>query len=222
MLALLLRYQHVIQLLLLIGLLLFARRAWLAWQGLQSATFRLEEEHARQRLQQSVIGLLVQAGLMLFFFFLTTLPVEPASRMATAEDAGAVVAAETPALTPTPSPSPLEEGLALPESRCDPQSVAIVQPAEGDTVQGEIDIRGTATAPNFGFYKVEFAPAERPLFLTIDVGRQPKVDDVLVQDWDTSLLPPGDYWLQLVVVDNAGNALPPCRIRFTVRAGGNP
>ncbi len=213
MAAWLLRYERFIELVLLIGLLLFARRAWLAWQDLQRATFRLEEEHARQRLQQSVIGMLLSAALMLALF--------TAAALGWSTPAAATPAAATPAATtpggPTATPTPLTEALEAAESRCDPQQVNITAPADGATVQGEVDIRGTATAPNFGFYKVEFAPVDQPLFLTIEVGRTPKQDDVLVQQWDTTLLPPGAYWLQLVVVDNAGNALPPCRVQVDVQ-----
>ncbi len=220
MLSLLLRYDRFLYLLLLVGLLLFVRRAWLAWNDLRSATFRLEEEHARQRLQQSVIGMLLSASLMLFVFMASALSLapEPAAE-ALPPDAAAASTAGTgtpePAGTPTPALPAVEEM----ESQCDPQRVYIAYPEDGGQVTGEIDIRGTAAIENFGFYKVEFAPADQPLFLTIEVGRTPKTDDVLVAGWDTGLLPPGEYLLQLVVVDNAGNPLPPCRVRFRVGGG---
>jgi len=219
MLALLVRYERILYLLLLIGMLLFLRRAWLAWQDLQSATFRLEEEHARQRLQQSVIGMLLSASLMLFIFMASTLGfAAPTVSEPDSSQGAASPAAETGTpvrlLTPTPA-LPAAEEL---ESHCDPQQVFIAYPEDGELVQGEIEIRGTASIENFGFYKVEFAPADQPLFLTIEVGRTPKVNDTLVAQWDTTLLPPGEYLLQLVVVDNTGNPLPPCRVRF--RVGG--
>ncbi|NPA31142.1 MAG: hypothetical protein GXO37_03995 [Chloroflexi bacterium] len=216
MLSLLLRYERFLYLLLLVGLLLFIRRAWLAWNDLRSATFRLEEEHARQRLQQSVIGTLLSATLMLFLFMASALggaspaPAEPVPQSAATPGTGTPPAALD---TPTPALPAVEEM----ESRCDPQRVFIAYPEDGAEIQGEIDIRGTASIENFGFYKVEFAPADQPLFLTIEVGRVPKVDDVLVQAWDTTMLPAGEYLLQLVVVDNTGQPLPPCRVRVRVK-----
>ncbi len=208
------RYDRFIYLILLISLLLFIRRGWRAWQDLQSATFRLEEEHARQRLQQSVWGAFISAGLMMAVFALSALGLAmtaPAAAPQATAPANATPAEGTPQATPT-----VALNLTQVPSQCDPQHNAITFPEDGTQVEGEIDIRGTARIENFGFYKVEFAPVEQPLFLTIDVGRTPKVDDVLVQGWNTDLLPTGEYWLQLVVVDNAGNPQPPCRVRFRV------
>ncbi len=217
MLSLLVRYDRFLYLLLLVGLLLFMRRAWLAWNDLRSATFRLEEEHARQRLQQSVMGMLLSASLMLFVFMVSALSLSPPTAPTSlASDLTPLpLGTGTPAApeaTPTPALPALEEM----ESQCDPQHVFIAYPQDGAQVRGEIDIRGTAAIENFGFYKVEFAPADQPLFLTIEVGRTPKTDAVLVAGWDTDLLPPGEYVLQLVVIDNAGNPWPPCRVRFQV------
>ena len=114
------------------------------------------------------------------------------------------------------TPTPLPTAEPNPEA-CVPGEVDITEPRDGDTVQGEIQIRGSASIPNFAFYKVEFAPKGTALFLTIKAGREPKVDDVLVETWDTALLDPGEYLLQLVVVDTAGQAKPPCRILIHVQ-----
>jgi hypothetical protein len=79
-------------------------------------------------------------------------------------------------------------------------------------LQGSVEVRGTVDVSNFGFYKIEYARAEEELWLTIQAGRNIVRDGVLVEAWDTSRLPTGGYVLQLIVINNAGQELEPCRI----------
>ena len=77
---------------------------------------------------------------------------------------------------------------------------------------------GSADIDNFGFYKFEVARAEEELWLTIQVGRAIVEAGVLLETWDTSRLPVGDYALQLIVTDNEGEELAPCRIPVRIEA----
>jgi hypothetical protein len=78
-----------------------------------------------------------------------------------------------------------------------------------------VDIQGTASVPNFGFYKYEVAPLNSDTWATISAGRDVVVAGSLGK-WDTTALTPGDYQLRLVVTDNQGKSLPPCVILIRV------
>jgi hypothetical protein len=93
----------------------------------------------------------------------------------------------------------------------------ISEPKDGDTISGVVVVRGTADIPNFGFYKYEIARPGETVWLSINAGEQPVREDVL-GEWVTSVLPPGDYNLRLVVADNQGKFLPACIIQVRVIA----
>ncbi len=90
-------------------------------------------------------------------------------------------------------------------------------PESGSTIRDVINIIGTANTQNFGFYKYETAPVNDPTWLTIQAGNTIVTNDVL-GPWDTTRLSPGEYYLRLVVVDNAGESLPPCTVQVRVEA----
>ena len=215
-------YELGVYLLLGLAFLLYLRRMIQAWRVWQGALFGLEREEAERRLRSAFLGVILSAGLMLTTFALVTfatpaqtgpvpLPTATLDLLATPLTETASAATPTPQGTPTPLPTP-----ALDTGGCVPDQVFIASPQTGDTISGEVTIEGTANIPNFGFYKVEFAPANEALFLTIGVGRVPRVQEPLIEGWDTSGIPPGDYIIQLVVTDNQGEALPPCRVRVRI------
>lgn len=84
--------------------------------------------------------------------------------------------------------------------------VAITSPGEGDTVRGTVEIRGSAVAPSFQFFKVEFGIGPDPSSWSVigDLQYQPVASGRLAS-WDTTLLPDGVYSLQLQVVKADGN-----------------
>ncbi|MFC1463788.1 MAG: hypothetical protein ACFLMY_02955 [Candidatus Brachytrichaceae bacterium NZ_4S206] len=95
---------------------------------------------------------------------------------------------------------------------------AITSPRSGATLRGIVNLRGTATANNFGFYKFELVDprCESSVCFVAD-GKRPVSNGLLLR-WDTRTIPNGNYMLQLVVVDKFGRALPnPPRIRIRVQ-----
>ncbi len=219
-------YEVGVYLLLGIAFLLYLRRMMGAWRALQGALFGLEREEAERRLRHSFLGVVLTLGLGLTTFALVTFAAPTASpvllptpTLDLLQTPGTPPLGETPTPqgTPTPLPTPV-----LDTGGCVPDQVYITSPQTGDTISGEVTIEGTANIPNFGFYKVEFAPADEALFLTIGVGRAPRVNGPLIEGWDTSRIPSGDYFIQLVVTDNQGHALPPCRVRVRIVPPASP
>jgi hypothetical protein len=98
--------------------------------------------------------------------------------------------------------------------------VQIVAPIAGQAFNGPIQVRGTADAPNFAFYKFTLSgPATDDVTQTAgDVVRAPVRDGVLGAIDVTNLLTaPGVYVLGLVVVDNTGNELPHCTVPIVIQ-----
>jgi len=83
-------------------------------------------------------------------------------------------------------------------------------------LQRTAGFRGTATRPGFAYHKFEFRPHDRANWSFLARFEQPVSDGVLME-WDTTTVPPGVYWLRLVVVDNTGNDWPDyAQVRVTV------
>jgi hypothetical protein len=86
-------------------------------------------------------------------------------------------------------------------------SVGISSPAADDTISGAVVITGTATSPNFTYYKVEYS-VDGDTWNPVD-GDAYKHETAVTEDtlvtWDTTVFENGDYWLRAVVVDNTGN-----------------
>jgi len=214
-------YQTLIYLFLAAAFLLYALRGWRAWRRLQDAIFGLEREHAEERLRRSVWGMGLTFFLLLAVFAAATyiapfhsavvLPTPTISLSGTPGVDTLSPAAGLPLETPTPIPPP-----KMNTEGCVPGKIEITQPQSGHTISGEVDIEGSAILPDFGFYKVDIAPQEQALFLTIFASHTPVKNGALVEKWDTAAIPPGDYVLQLVVVDNQGKSLPPCRVRIHI------
>lgn len=123
-------------------------------------------------------------------------------------------------LIPSPTLTPTEEVTATPAAppaACPDANAQILQPGQGAQIRGRVDIRGTASIPNFQFYKVELGLGEHPSRWTTiaDVHRSP-VTNGLLEVWDTSDLPTGSYTLRLVVVDASGNYPDPCQVLIYV------
>lgn len=214
-------YEPLIYIALAIWGLFILRAMFRHWSEWRNSVYGLEREFALRRLVRSTaIGLLVLGFIFAEFFIATfivpSLPaldalatptlnilVTPANTLSSEE-------ATQIALTPViqqPAPSGM--------SGCVPDQIMIDSPAPGERVTGTVTLNGTASIPNFGFYKYEVSSLGSNQWATISAGDIPVTQERL-GDWDTSTLANGDYFLQLVIIDNAGNTLEPCVIAVRV------
>jgi hypothetical protein len=83
----------------------------------------------------------------------------------------------------------------------------ITSPQNNAIVRGQVPILGSATHPQFQFYKVEVAH-EPPIdenFAIIGAIHEEQVVDGQLEVWDTTQVPDGSYTLRLRVVRLDGN-----------------
>ncbi|UYN92084.1 MAG: hypothetical protein KIT70_00970 [Anaerolineales bacterium] len=220
------QYEAVLYFLLGLAGILYFYRFLLAWQEVREAHYGLERQASRERLNQAALmlfGMLVIAvGVFVMVTFVATSL--PAQDLLATPTLSLSMESQTGATTVTPAGDEvLATATALPTvavnpEACIPAQIAITDPEPGASLSGSVSIIGTVDVTNFGFYKFEVARAEEELWLTIQAGRSIIRDDVLVENWDTSRLPTGDYVLQLVVTDSSGSELPPCRVPVRIEA----
>lgn len=201
----------------ILGLFVF-RRMWGAWREWRDAVFTLEREFALWRLVRvTAMGLLVLALFFVEFYIATFIaPSLPASDLMVTPTLDLLVS-PPPTLTgvdPTqvaPPTQPVQSGM----SGCVADQIMITSPKPGEEVKAVVDLIGTASVPNFGFYKYEIAPVGTQSWATVAAEREPKNDELLGK-WNTLSLSNGDYFLRLVITDNVGEALEPCVIAVRV------
>jgi hypothetical protein len=197
------RYEILIYLLLATGGLFTLRGAWRAWNEWRLAVFSLERELALRHLSRQVALLIL---ILLFFcgeFALATFVVP-------ALPSGAMLPTPTLNLLASPVASP------LPSAQGCTTSIRFTQPQNGAELSGNVEIRGTIDVPDFAFYQYEYAPLGSDIWTTIYTGRQ-SGKDISLGNWNTALIPAGEYQLRLVVVDVAGKIQPPCVINVRVK-----
>lgn len=220
-------YQTWIYIILGLALVVYGRLALRGWRANRVAEFGLERERARSgatRAGAMVAWIAAVAGLT----FLTANFLGPA---VPAEDRPTPL--PTVSLLATPNtPAPGEAGpvaTSLPLAVIDPTGcdnilATLTLPIEGAELSGTVAVEGTASIPNFAFYKYEYvelaagSPAPGAVWRAISAGTTPVVDGELGV-WDTTLVVPGDYAFRLVVTDTAGNAPQPCAVRVRVLPG---
>jgi hypothetical protein len=189
---------------------------WNAWREWREAVFSLEREFALQRLRRSTaFGFLV---LLLFFaeFYVAAL-IAPSLPAADAFVTPTLNLLATPVATLPPGTAlPLETpSVQSGMSGCKKDTIMLTSPKPGEVVKGTVTLMGTASLPNFGFYKYEISPVGSGLWTTIAAGSKPVKDGELGK-WDTTALANGDYFLQLVIIDNVGKTIEPCVIAVRV------
>jgi len=204
-----------------LGGLLFIRKFADAWHELRSATFGLERESAQSRLNQSASMLVLLLTMAVTEFILVSfiapsipnaipLPTSTVD-LVTTEEALTPQTNEIGNVTEVPTP------VFAFESTCLPGQVEITSPQNGEEVGGIVEVIGSASIPNFGFYKFEIKRPEDSVWLTIQAGNAP-VQNSALGDWDTTQLIPGVYQLGLVIVDNQAQATAPCVVQIRVLA----
>jgi hypothetical protein len=152
-----------------------------------------------------------------------TVPPPPAAMVpatATAAPAPTVAPIATPlARVPDPpEPSPTSEGDGFGGvAACTSAGTRIISPSNGDRLSGVVEVLGTASLPNFSFYKFEIQWPDSEDWITLQSFQQP-VAGGLLGSWDTTPLvgQPGTYKFRLVVVDDTGNFPEPCIISVVI------
>ncbi len=129
-----------------------------------------------------------------------------------------------PAPSPAPSPSPTPTASPTPpRARCPDPNAQIESPAPGAVISRPISVIGTATHPDFQFYKLEInGPYTGGQWVTLgEVVWQPRVREPL---WDFDPRPffaqPGRYRLRLVVVDRAAREAAVCEVPVVIPSPG--
>jgi hypothetical protein len=216
------RHAPLIFLIASLGFLVSLQRMVKARKEMHAAAYGLEREVAQQHTRQAISALVLVSFLIFAEFVLVVflVPYIPAlSRLATPT----INPFSTPVST-LPASSIETLGAATPESTatlqatgCIPGQIDISSPKAGDQIQGSIKLQGTATIPNFGFYKYEFSPVGTDTWAAILASRKPVLDGEL-GNWDTSAIATGDYLLRLVVTDNQGDELPACIVPVRIKA----
>ncbi len=195
-------------------------RTSVRWLGeYRAALFGLERERAMARLTRSgAMLVLVLSGIVMLFVLTTFVsPALPTSSRPTPVPTASLLTTPSEA-TPVgestlATPMPLSEGGL---DGCLNPLATLIEPADGDTLEGVVTVRGTANIESFAFYKFEYRDRSpdapwRAVFADIE----PKVDEEL-GTWDTTLVNPGEYDVRLVVTDTIGNAPQPCMISVRV------
>lgn len=99
-----------------------------------------------------------------------------------------------------------------------PSPAAILSPAAGEALQGNISITGRTSAPGFQSAELTFAYSHNPTdsWFLIWESREPIADGLLAH-WDTTTLTDGEYTLRLVVILEDGSqpstTVPDLRVR---------
>lgn len=213
-------YEPLIYIALAIGGLFAFRRMWRSWREWRDSVYGLEREFALRRLVQATGAAFLILVLVFVEFFVATFiaPSLPATDILATPTLDLLL---TPAETLSPEQatraalSPVTQAVPSGMSGCIPDQIMITAPEPGATVTGTVEITGTASVPNFGFFKYEVAPLGSQNWATISAGREPKINEVL-GTWNTSSLTNGDYFLRLVITDNVGISLEPCVIAVGV------
>jgi len=240
-------YQWWIYLVLGLILLFYLRRAILARREGARSIFKLEQEQARGRYGRSVAAMVIIVFVMAAVFAVANYPMftelgrapEPTPTATTGPLAAPTVTFTPPPPTITPTatatmvrptrptrPSATPEFIAteppvVRPAACPNPGVVITSPGVNQVVQGNVPIFGTASMPNFDYYKVEVGRGANPQAeheWTV-VGRlhESPVTGGQLETFNSDAYPPGTYTLRLVVVDVTGNFPEPCRVTVTIQ-----
>jgi hypothetical protein len=101
---------------------------------------------------------------------------------------------------------------------CPDDRALLIRPGENETISGDLNMIGTAKHGNFQFYKIEAAPGANASggWQHMHGGNAP-VENGLLATINTRNLANGLWTLQLVVVDQTGNFISPCKVTVTVQ-----
>jgi len=221
------QYEHLIYFFLISGIVIFVVRFYKAWQELKGAVFGLEQVGAQRQLNRSavVIFVIILMGVGVFSLVTFAQPIidseaipEAMAELGLGENllgtpGGENGAPGDPLATATPLPT-----VEIDPSLCDPERINITSPVINEEIRSVVEITGVVSVNDFGFYMVEWARSDAALWTTIQTNRNLVLEEGLLLEWDTSLLSPGLYVVQLVVTDSDGQEYDPCRIPIQIGA----
>jgi len=213
-------YSVGIFFILALGILIYMRNFLMGLREWQKSVFGLERSLAQRKLVRATTGLTLLILLVIGEFLLATvvvpqMPSVAAEATPTIDPFAtltATLSAAEQGATPVPTATIGQESLI---SECIEGVTEITSPANGETVSGTVELIGSVNIENFGSYKYEFSTTGAVSWTTIAAGNTLKLDENL-GFWYTSSLTPGDYLLQLVPLNNAGEEMVPCIITVEV------
>lgn len=215
-------YEVGIYVVLGIVLLINLRRLLSAWISLRKANFGMEREVAQKEIR-SAFTFIFLVSLFAFsnFILVSIASIRYPGIAQIATPTIDVLATHGPDsgknLPQENTPQGLQQTqTAIAETGCIPEQLEWIDPQAGDEITGSIELIGTVNLPNLGFYKYEYRYQGDELWTPISAGNKPIIDDALGGTWNTVQLIPGNYFLRLVVSDNANNLLQPCEIDVKV------
>ncbi|MBI3361452.1 MAG: hypothetical protein HY023_10120 [Chloroflexi bacterium] len=231
------RLETFIYIGLTLGAVYYLRAFLRAQRQLSGTVFGLEREavYAQRGVALSMLLVIVFFASALYVFLNIVMP-------ALAPDIGnrprptpafavTLVSSPGPVLAPARTLSPdqltsIKLGTPLPTATeaipsgigCPNPQVTITAPVAGAAVAGPVEVKGTASIPDFAFYKFELnGPGTEGNWRTLFTASAPVSDGVL-GNWDGSIYAPGSYLFRLVVYDAAGHTPAPCVIPITIVA----
>ena len=209
----------------LLGILSFVylRKLLIAINEYKNSLFGLEKDNARNHMfQAGGVILLLAIAAVGEFTFISYVDTNPNVFNVLATPTLNLSATETPqvsqALT-TPPVASDNVDIAVTEmpsgvSVCEPGKIEWKYPLDGNDIKGKVELKATVNIPEFGFYKYEYSQ-DNIVWNTMQAGKV-VVTDGVIGVWDTTLQPPGDYSLRLVVYDNNQTAFPPCVVKIRI------
>ena len=224
------QYENTIYGILSIGLLGFGIKFYQSWRELRGSVYGLEQVNAQRRLNNSAIGMfmLVLMGFIVFSLvtFVTPGISEPIPAMETIQGASlndnendstaAGGQSENSFATATPLPTVVVDLAACAFEEEDESKISITSPRPYEELRGLIEVVGIVDVVDFGFYKIEIAQGSTGLWLPITVGEVMVLEKSTIVVFDSSIYPPGDYVLQLVVTTHDVEEYEPCRIPIRI------
>lgn len=220
----LVKYEVLIYFFLGLVVIFFLRQVFSAWREWRTALFGLEKEHSQAKFNQGLTIVIFCAFLAISLFVTTTFiapsvpnlyqiatPTIDMTAQATQEQGLSLqVTQTTTGLIPTLN--------TMFDKGCIAGQIEWMNPYDGETISGTIELEGTVNVQDLGYYKYEYAQAGSDSWTTLAAGSTKVIDGSLGGSWDTTTddIIPGDYQLRLVVYDNAGEVFPECIINITI------
>lgn len=217
------QYEIVFYFLLGAVTLIYVRKVYLAWRDWSVALFGLEKELSQRKINAGLsivfFSMILSIGIFVVNTFVTP-TVQGVYQLATPT---VDLTAQPTLPIETPTPQATTQGLiptlsAFLDQGCIPGQVGWSYPLDGDSVRGQIELRGTVNIPDLGYFKIEYAPVDQENWISIMAGRNQINDGPFGSLWNSADLTPGDYRLRLVVYTSQEEMLPECLINILVNA----